>query len=132
MIKCSPACRVGIAVVEDEKELVKVYQKAFSRKKIEVCFVAYDGLEAIKKYLECTPRPHAILMDYRLPIMNGLEATTEIKKIDPEAKVVFLSADNSVRDEAMKAGAFAFLKKPASLKDIIDTIQMAIGRMPAV
>ena len=132
MIKCSPACRVGIAVVEDEKELVKVYQKAFSRKKIEVCFIAYDGLEAIKKYVECTPRPHAILMDYRLPIMNGLEATTEIKKIDPEAKVVFLSADISVRDEAMKAGAFAFLKKPASLKDIIDTIQMAIGRMPAV
>lgn len=132
MIECSPACRVGIAIVEDEKELVKVYQKAFSRKNIEICFIAYDGIEAIKKYIECTPRPHAILMDYRLPIMNGLEATMEIKKIDSEAKIVFLSADISVRDEVMKAGAFAFLKKPASLKTILDTVQQAIGRVPAV
>ncbi|WP_148266455.1 response regulator [Methanocella arvoryzae] len=132
MIECSPACRVGIAIVEDEKELVKVYEKAFSRRKIEICFIAYDGLEAVKLYLSCTPRPHAVLMDYRLPIMNGLEATSEIKKIDPEAKVIFLSADVSVRDDAMKAGAFAFLKKPASLKEILDTVQKALGRIPAV
>lgn len=132
MEECRPKCRVGIAIVEDEKELVKVYEKAFSRKGIEVCFVAYDGIEAIKKYLECAPRPHAILMDYRLPIMNGIEATTEILKIDPEAKIVFLSADINVRDEALNSGAFAFLKKPASLKDILDVVQKAMGRIPAV
>lgn len=131
MIQCSPACRVGIAIVEDEKELVKVYQKAFSRKGIEICFIAYDGIEAIKKYIECTPRPHAILMDYRLPIMNGLEASREILKLDPEARIIFLSADVAVREEAMSAGAFAFLKKPASLKDIVDTVKRATGAIPA-
>jgi two-component system chemotaxis response regulator CheY len=117
--------------VEDEKDLVKVYQRAFSRKGIEICFVAYDGLEAIKKYIECTPRPHSILMDYRLPIMNGIDTTKEILKFDPDARIVFLSADIAVKDEAMKAGAFAFLKKPASLKDIIDMVQRATGTIPA-
>ena len=129
--ECPSACRVGIAIVEDEKELVKVYEKAFAKKGIEVCFVAYDGIEAVKKYLECTPKPHAVLMDYRMPIMNGIDATREILKIDSEAKIVFLSADIGVRDEAMLAGAFIFLKKPAGLKDIIDAVQKAIGKVPA-
>ncbi|WP_424356970.1 response regulator [Methanocella sp. MCL-LM] len=131
MNECSPACRVGIAIVEDEKELVKVYEKAFSRKGIQICFIAYDGIEAVKKYIECTPRPHAILMDYRLPIMNGIDASREILKLDPEARIIFLSADVAVRDEAISAGAYAFLKKPASLKDIVDTVKKATGAIPA-
>jgi len=129
--ECPPLCRVGIAIVEDEKDLVKVYEKAFTKKGIQICFIAYDGIEAVKKYIECTPRPHAILMDYRMPIMNGIDAAKEILKIDAEAKIVFLSADISVKDEAMKAGAFIFLKKPAGLKDIIYAVQKAVGKVPA-
>jgi two-component system chemotaxis response regulator CheY len=127
---CPAECRVGLAIVEDEKDLVNVYEKAFTRKGIRICFVAFDGVEAVRMYIECTPKPHAILMDYRMPIMNGIEATREILKIDPSARIVFLSADISVRDEAMKAGSFSFLKKPASLKDIISAVQKAIGGVP--
>jgi two-component system chemotaxis response regulator CheY len=122
------ACGVGIAIVEDEKELVKVYEKILLRNKIEICFIAYDGLEAIKKYVECTPRPHVMLMDYRLPVMDGIEATREILKIDPKAKIIFLSADVGVKDEAMRAGAVHFLKKPVHVKDIISATLNALGR----
>ncbi len=66
-------------------------------------------------------------MDYRLPIMNGVEASKEILKIDPDTKIVFLSADASVMDEAMRAGAYIFLKKPASIKDILGAVESAIG-----
>ncbi|HMK46276.1 MAG TPA: response regulator [Methanocella sp.] len=129
-VECQPECRVGIAIVEDEKDLVKVYEKAFVKKNIIVCFVAFDGIEAVKKYLECTPRPHAVLMDYRMPIMNGIEATREILKIDAEAKIVFLSADIAVKEEAMKAGAFIFLKKPANLSTILNAIYEAMKAVP--
>src|SRR5271157_978443 len=122
------ACRVGIAIVEDEKELVKVYEKILSKNKIEVCFVAYDGLEAIKKYIECSPKPHVMLMDYRLPVMDGIEATKEILKIDPYAKVIFLSADIGIKEEAMQAGAILFLKKPVHVKDIVTATLNALGR----
>jgi DNA-binding NtrC family response regulator len=127
MSDCDQTRRVGIAIVEDEKDLVKVYEKIFSKRNIFICFVAYDGLEAVKKFIECTPKPHVVLMDYRLPIMNGVEATKEILKIDPYTKIVFLSADVSVRDEAMRVGACIFLKKPASIKDILGAMESAIG-----
>ena len=127
MNKTCRLCTVGISIVEDEKDLVKVYQKVFAKHGIQICFVAFDGLEAVKKYVECTPKPHVILMDYRLPIMNGIEATREVMKIDSDARVVFLSADINVKPKAMQAGAYAFLKKPASVDDILNSVRAAIN-----
>ena len=80
------ACRVGIAVVEDEQDLVKIFTKAFAKKGIQICFVAFDGLEAVKKYIECEPKPHTIIMDYRLPVMDGIDATTRDTQNRPERK----------------------------------------------
>ena len=122
------ACRVGIAVVEDEKDLVKIYTKAFAKRGIEICFVAFDGLEAVKKYVDCEPKPHTIIMDYRLPIMDGIDATREILRVDSDAKVIFLSADIQAKEEAMQAGAFMFIKKPVSIKTITDAVESAIGK----
>jgi DNA-binding NtrC family response regulator len=131
MTECSDKCNVGLAIVEDEKDLVKVYQRIFMRRGIKICYVAYDGMEAVKKYIGCTPKPHVIIMDYRLPLMNGIEVTKEILKMDPDAKVVFLSADADVNEEAMAAGAFIFLKKPASIKEIVGAVERGFGREPA-
>lgn len=131
MNKCQDYCRVGIAIVEDEKALVQIYEKVFARKGIIVCFIAYDGLEAVKKYVMCMPRPHVIIMDYRLPVMNGIDATREILKVDPEARVIFLSADVSVEKEAMQSGAFVFLKKPASLSLILAAVERAARTVKA-
>jgi CheY-like chemotaxis protein len=114
--------------VEDEKDLVDIYKRVFARHKIFVCFVAYSGFEAIKEFIECTPRPHVILMDHRLPGMSGIETTREILKIEPKAKIVFLSADYDVKNEALQAGAVSFLKKPASIKEILNAIQDALNK----
>jgi two-component system chemotaxis response regulator CheY len=130
MTECDPSCRVGIAVVEDEKDLVKLYKKVFEKKGIRICFIAFDGLEAVKKYIECLPKPHVILMDYRLPIMDGIAATKDILKIDPDVKVIFLSADVRVREEALEAGAFIFLKKPVSITNITDAVETAFSSAP--
>jgi two-component system, chemotaxis family, chemotaxis protein CheY len=131
MSECPVTCRVGIVIVEDEKALVRLYERTLAKNGIAICFIAYDGLEAVKKYMECTPPPHAIIMDYRLPIMNGIEATKEILKFDPQVKVVFLSADMDVKEEAMRAGAFMFLLKPVSLDILVDSVKRAIGKVPA-
>ena len=127
MTDLEKSCRVGIAIVEDEKDLVKAYERLFAKKGIQICFVAFDGVEAVKKYLQCSPKPHVVIMDYRLPIMNGLEATKEILKIDSDAHIVFLSADINMKDEALQAGAFTFLKKPVGIKDIVSAVQTATG-----
>ncbi len=129
MTECDPSCRVGIAVVEDEKDLVKLYRRVFDKKGIKICFIAFDGLEAVKKYIECLPKPHVILMDYRLPIMDGITATRDILKMDPDVKVIFLSADISVKEEALRAGAYLFLKKPVNINDITKAVETAFGEM---
>jgi CheY-like chemotaxis protein len=116
----------GIAIVEDEKDLVRVYTRLFEKRDIPVCFVAYDGNEAILKFIKCTPKPHIVIMDYRLPTMNGIEVTKKILDIDPETKIIFLSADTSVKDEALRSGAFIFLAKPISLKVITEAIEKVI------
>jgi two-component system chemotaxis response regulator CheY len=121
-----PGLSVGIAIAEDEKSLVDAYERIFKKKNISIRFVAFDGREAIKKYIECTPKPHVLLMDYRLPIINGLDASKEILKIDPDAKIIFLSADINVKEDALKAGAIVFLIKPVSMNDLVKNVESAL------
>ena len=121
---------VGIAIVDDEKDLVRVYERIFRKRGIPICFIAYDGNEAIVKFIACMPKPHIVIMDYRLPTLNGIEATKKILEIDPETKVIILSADVSIREEALRIGAFTFIAKPASLKFITNTIDGIIKTCP--
>jgi two-component system, chemotaxis family, chemotaxis protein CheY len=124
-------CRMCTAIVEDETALIRIYEKAFARKGIHVCFVAEDGLEAVEKFNRCHVKPCVVLMDNRLPQMNGIDAAKEILKTEPGTRIIFLSGDADARDEALKAGAFLFLKKPTSLHDIMGSIQDAMGKPTA-
>jgi phosphoribosylaminoimidazolecarboxamide formyltransferase/IMP cyclohydrolase len=76
-------CQPCAAIVEDETALIQIYEKAFARRGIQVCFVAEDGLEAVEKFNRCHVRPCVVLMDNRLPQMNGIEATKEMLKVEP-------------------------------------------------
>lgn len=125
-------CRLCIGIVEDETALIKVYEKAFERKGIRVCFIAEDGAEAVEKFRRCQVKPDVILMDNRLPRMSGIEAMKALLKTDPGIRVIFLSGDADARDEAIKAGAYLFLKKPASLHDLIGAIHHATSRHAVV
>jgi DNA-binding NtrC family response regulator len=124
-------CRMCTAIVEDETALVQIYKKAFAKKGIEICFVAEDGFEAVEKFNRCEVKPCVVLMDNRLPQMSGIEATKEMLRLHPGTRVIFLSGDTDAQDEAMKAGAFQFLKKPTSLRSIVSSIQDAMKR-PAI
>ncbi len=130
MDECS--CYVGLAIVEDEKSLVSLLLNFFEVRHIAVCFIAYDGYEALLNFIRCNPQPHIILMDYRLPSMNGIEVTKEILNISPDTKIIFLSADEGIKDSALKAGAITFLQKPASLKDISKAIEEVVKKFPGI
>jgi CheY-like chemotaxis protein len=57
-------------------------------------------------------------MDQRMPVMNGIEATNEILKIDHSALIIFVSADETITDETVTAGAAGFLVKPIREADL--------------
>ncbi len=114
---------IKIMVVDDEtamREILKIMLKDF--KVIEAC----NGREAVELYKK--ERPDLVLMDVMMPIMNGIDATAEIKKLDPDAKIVAITAYASSKGEKIvEAGADFILKKPFSRKDVIKLIEKIIG-----
>lgn len=88
---------------------------------------AENGQEAVEKYQAI--KPDLVLMDITMPVMDGLAAVTEIRKIDPDAKIVMCSAlgqQNTVMS-AIKAGAKDFIVKPYQPEKILSTIKRFIG-----
>lgn len=88
---------------------------------------AENGLEAVDKYIAI--KPDLVLMDITMPVMDGLTAVAEIKKVDPDAKIVMCSAlgqQNTVMS-AIKAGAKDFIVKPYQPEKILTTIKRFIG-----
>ncbi|MFJ3909629.1 LuxR family two component transcriptional regulator [Streptomyces sp. 2132.2] len=91
---------------------------------IEVVGEAVDGREAIAKVAAL--RPDVVLMDIRMPVMNGLEATREIVASDTDAKVLVLTTfdlDEYVY-QALRAGASGFLLKDASARQLADGVRV--------
>lgn len=113
----------SVAIVDDDPQLVKTYELLFQRRKVPIAFVAYDGFAALEQFQKADPRPTVAIIDYRMPAMSGIDLTREMLKIEPRTRIVLISADDGIRQEAIDAGANAFLKKPVGLKEIMQSIR---------
>jgi DNA-binding NarL/FixJ family response regulator len=87
---------------------------------IEVVGEAGDGREAVRLVEE--QRPDAVLMDAKMPAMDGLTATRLIKERWPETRVIMLTMYGSHRADAIFAGADAFLVKGCSAEELLREI----------
>jgi CheY-like chemotaxis protein/nitrogen-specific signal transduction histidine kinase len=110
-----------ILVAEDEEsnfELVRiVLQKRYRLLR------AHNGIEAVT--INEDEHPDLILMDIRMPDMNGLDATRIIKEVNHDIPIVALSAyafDENIR-EAKAAGCDEFMAKPFRVEDLLDVVQ---------
>jgi FixJ family two-component response regulator len=112
----------SIAIVDDEKDVVRTFELLFQRRNIPLSFTALDGPAAIEKFKKANPRPGVVIIDHRLPSMSGLRVMREVLAIEPGTKVIFVSGEDSIRQESVEAGAAVFLKKPTSIKMITDTV----------
>jgi len=85
----------------------------------EVCGEAGDGREAVEKAAEL--KPDIIILDIGMPSLNGLEATRQILKVNPDAKILVLTLhdSDSVVREVLNAGARGFLLKSDAARDLV-------------
>ncbi|MEJ2448738.1 MAG: response regulator transcription factor, partial [Anaerolineales bacterium] len=88
---------------------------------IQVIGEAANGKKAIQLIEE--RKPDVVIMDAFMPVMNGLEATRIIKNSCEGIRVVILTLHNNIREEALAAGADAFLVKGCSPDDLIREIR---------
>lgn len=117
----------GVAIVDDEAQLVRTYELLFIRQHIPMAFFAYDGPEAIDKFKKADPKPRVVIIDHRLPSMSGLDVMKAILTIEPDTKIVFISGDDSTSQESLDSGATVFLKKPTPIKKITETINSMLN-----
>ena len=112
-----------IFIAEDERDLLELYAETFQICGHEVVGLAHNGAEAVELFSRLERRPDVIIMDHRMPIKTGLEATLEILRIDPSAKIIFASADQSVEQDALKAGIARFISKPFDINILVEDIE---------
>lgn len=124
--------QVKVLLVDDEA-LIRTGLKLLltGSDDIEVVGEAADGRQAIQAAAETTP--DVVLMDIRMPNMDGLEATAALLKQHPSIKVLILTTfDNDATVlEALRLGAVGFLLKDTEPEDLIAAIrQAALGNVP--
>lgn len=114
--------KTKILVVDDNISQCKTMSFILERKGCTVA-IAENGLKAIEI---AKKKPFDIIfMDIKMPVMNGVEAYTRIKKIRPGAKVIMMTA-YAVEDligQALAEGAHGILYKPLDIKKMFDLIQ---------
>lgn len=115
-----------VLIVDDEKDLAYVLNDILELEGHKATSVL-DGYKAIEEIRKT--HYDLVLMDIRLPGINGVETFIQIKEIDPEVKVVMMTGF-SVEDlieKALKEGAYACIHKPFDLQKVIKLIQETIG-----
>ena len=117
---------VTILIVEDDLSLLKLYKMILEFEGFDT-YSANNGEKAVNVFKSFSEKPKIILMDHRMPIKNGIDAAKEILAIDYNAKIIFVSADASIKNKALSIGAIKFIKKPFSLDYLIRSIKTALN-----
>lgn len=119
-----------ILVVDDEPGVCHMLDK-FLNKKGHKVYTAFNGEEALAVVKE--ERPHIVLLDIRMPKMDGIECLKRIKEIDKEVGVIMITADKQEETgrKALGLDAFDYITKPLSLKYLEDCLMVKLFQMTA-
>jgi DNA-binding NarL/FixJ family response regulator len=118
--------RVRVVLVEDNEVFREALELLLGmRGEVDVVASVPDGAAAVAAAIE--HRPDVVLVDYRMPAVDGIEATQNLLEQVPGVAVVALtaSADEGQREALLEAGAVACLRKDQELEDIVAAIQAA-------
>lgn len=118
---------IGILYVDDHEVFHECIQHLFNtREDMQILAVANNGQAALRLTREL--RPDVVVMDVRLPTLNGIEATRRILQIHPQARVVGLSgyADRKTVVAMLKAGARGFVVKDAAFTELLQAIEAVV------
>ncbi len=111
-----------VLIVDDAAFMRMLLKDIVTKAGYEVVGEASNGAEAVEKYKEL--KPDIVTMDITMPEMNGIEATKEIMKIDPNANVIMCSAmgQQMMVVEAIQAGAKDFIVKPFQQGRVVEAL----------
>ena len=120
---------IRVLIADDSKLMRRQMRTTLEPERdIEICAEAENGLEAVRKALEC--RPDLVVVDVNMPVMNGLAATEDIKVLMPNVRVlaVTLYDSHQIQIESERVGADAVLMKAEGGVQLARTIRALCKR----
>jgi len=117
-----------VLVVDDDPSAVELLQEFLTAKGYQV-LTASNGAEALRKVKE--ERPHLVLLDVRMPKMDGLDVLRQLRAIDQTVGVIMVTAANEEETgrQAMALGAFDYITKPLDLPYLEQSLWYKISMM---
>jgi DNA-binding response OmpR family regulator len=116
-----------VMIVDDELDFLETIVKRLKARNIEV-----NGVESGYKALEALAdrNPDVIILDVKMPGMDGIETLREIKKKSPLTEVIMLTGHASVESgiQGMQLGAFDYVMKPVALDELLEKVRQAYER----
>jgi DNA-binding NarL/FixJ family response regulator len=116
-----------VLVVEDFEPFRSFVCSALRQKpELDVVCEVSDGLAAVQKAEEL--KPDLVLLDIGLPGLNGIEAGRQIRKLVPNAKIIFLTQESSedVVQEALRLGALGYVVKTRAGSDLMPAVEAVL------
>ncbi len=117
--------KVVVLLVDDETPFVETMTKRLNKRNLTV-LNAFSGNEALDR-LENNSNVDVVILDVKMPGMDGIETLREIKKAYPLVEVIMLTGHATVESaiEGMKLGAFDYLMKPCDIDQLLAKVQEA-------
>jgi two-component system OmpR family response regulator len=116
-----------VMIVDDEIDFLETIVKRLKARQIDVIGVesGYKALESLEE-----SRPDVIILDVKMPGMDGIETLREIKKKSPLTEVIMLTGHASVESgiQGMQLGAFDYVMKPVALDELLEKVRQAYER----
>ncbi len=115
----------SILIVEDHKDMQFILSKILKENGYKTS-IAGDGIKAIEKVEKYIP--DLVLLDIKLPKLDGMQVLDKIKKIDKDLPIIMITAFGNVKDavNSMKSGAYDYITKPFNNEELILIIQKAL------
>ena len=110
-----------VLIADDHQLLRQALRRAMEDAGLVVLGEAGDGAEAVQLVNEL--RPELVIMDVTMPVLGGIEATRRVHAAHPDLPIVVLTMhdEDALREEALRAGASAFLTKDSSMQEVVAT-----------
>jgi DNA-binding NarL/FixJ family response regulator len=121
----SPRKEIQVLLVDDQDDVLESLKLFLETEPgLSVVGLAKDGFEALEKVRKLSPQ--VVIMDVKMPRMNGLEATRRLKSLYPKINVILLSMYNNpeLMQEGKEAGANSYFLKGTTTLDLINKIKM--------
>ena len=117
-----------VLLVDDEVSFVEAFSQRLVMRNLEIS-KAFNGEEALQ-VLETNKSIELVILDVKMPGMDGIETLAEIKKKYPLVEVIMLSGHADVESaiEGMKQGAFDYLMKPCDMDQLIAKVTEAVAK----